>query len=251
MERLRPGKNNPRTDPGDIAALTEMIRRQGLKQPILAVPIPGSEDFEIEDGWRRWLAMKDWSSAIPAVVVPYQQAENTSVRAVFTALVTDVGKKSLNQIERAKGFQRLQKEFGYNASEIARQVGLSGSTVSNALMLLELAPDTQQMVEKGDLSPTEVGKMLRRYRAKQRKKLGMKPVAPQWEEPWFTAKHPLGKKAEQLCDSRDHNMRRRYGAKGKYRGACGQCWQSCVEQDYELVLRAAGWTAPSSRSNLH
>ncbi len=244
VERLHPGKDNPREDFGDIESLTESIKKQGLKQPVLVVPRPDSEDFDIEDGERRYRAMKDWATEIPSVVVPYQQAENRSVRAVYTALVTDVGKKSLNQIERAKGFRRLQKEFGFTAAEIGRQIGTSTSTVSNALMLLELAPDTQELVASGKLSATEVSKMLRRYRAKERRRNGLKPMAPQWEEPWLAAKHPLAKRAEALCNSRDHNMRRRIGAKGKFRGACGQCWQSCIEQDYELVLRNAGWTPP-------
>lgn len=240
VERLHPGKDNPREDPGDITALTEQIKRQGLKQPILVVPRPGSEEFDIEDGWRRYLAMRDWATEIPAVVVPYQQAENKSVRAVYTALVTDVGKKPLNQIERAKGFQRLQKEFGFTATEIGRQVGLSTSTVTNSLMLMELAPVTQQMIIDKKVSAADAQQLLKQYRAKRRRKEGKPAIGPVWEPDWFTANHPIAKKAEKLCDSRDHNMRRRIG-----KVACGQCWQSCIEQDYELVLQAAGWTPPA------
>lgn len=252
IDRLHPGKDNPRTDPGDIAALTEQIRRQGLKQPILVVPRPGSDEFDIEDGWRRYLAMKDgpWTE-IPAVVVPYQSTTGSlSVRAIYTALITDVGKKKLNQIERAKGFERLQKEFGFNATEIAMQVGLSVSTVTDDLMLLMLDPKAQKLIVDGKVSATDMKGMLRTYRAGLRRKQGLKPIGPKWEPPWFSEKHPLAKPAEALCDRRNHQMRRRYGANAKvhYRGACGQCWQSVIEQDYEKVLRNAGWTPPGSVS---
>ena len=240
-ERLHPGKDNPREEPGDLSGLTDSIRKQGLKQPILVVPRGDSDDFDIEDGWRRYLAMKDWSTGIPAVVVPPQPGVNMPVRSIFTALVTDAHNQDLNQIERAKAFGRLQEEFGFTATEIAAQIGMSISTVTNSLKLLDLSPDTQQMVVEKKISATEVGLMLRRFRAKQRRKEGKPAIGPVWEADWFAATHPLAKKAERLCNSRDHTMRRRIG-----KIACGQCWQSCIEADYELVLTAAGWTPPGS-----
>jgi ParB family chromosome partitioning protein len=233
-DRLHPGPDNPREDPGDIPALTASIRRHGLKHPVLVVPRGGeSQEFDIEDGWRRWLAMRDWMTGIPCVVMPQLPGERRPVRAIFTALVTDAYRKDLNQIERAKGFQRLQKEFGFTATEIAGQIGMSVSTVTNALMLLELAPETQQAVAEKKISATEVGGLLRRYRAKQRRKLGKQPIAPKWEPDWFTPQHALAKQAGELCDRREHNMRRRIG-----KVACGQCWESVIRRDQDKVNEA-------------
>ncbi len=252
-DRLRPGKDNPRTDPGDLEGLAQSIVKEGLKQPILVVAIPDSEDYEIEDGWRRYLAMTEGLGfeEIPAIIVPPSRSENKSVRALYTALITDVHKKGLNQIERARGFKRLQDEFGFTATEIARQVGLSVSTVTNSLMLMQLDPKTQDMIAKKEISVQDVQNLLREYRKRQRRRQGKPDMGAVWEPPWFAAKHPLARQAESLCNSRNHNTRRRYGAAGKYRGACGQCWQSCIESDYEKVLLAAGWQPPEAlRRNL-
>lgn len=245
VDRLHPGKNNPREDPGDISELTDSIRKQGLKQPILVIPRGGeSGHFDIEDGWRRYLAMKDWMSDIPAVVVPPKPGENMPVRTIFTALVTDVHKKGLNQMERAKGFGRLKNEFGFNATEIAGQTGVSVSTVTNSLMLLELSPASQQLIVDKKLTATDVQQMLRAHRSRRRKSQGKPKVGAVWEPPWFAPTHQLAPEAQELCDSLDHSMRRRYGMKGSYRGACGQCWQRCIEAAYERLLKAEGWTSP-------
>lgn len=250
-DHLEPNPDNPRSDPGDIEGLAQSIRKLGLKQPLLVTPVPGRDGyFWIEEGWRRWLAMRDWSTAIPCVVYPPLPGENTSVRNLFTALVTDAHRKGLNQIERAHGFGRLRDEFGLTATEIAGQVGLSVSTVTNSLMLLELDPRTQKLVADKIVSPTDVTRMIRDYRAKQRKKAGQKPKAPVWEPDWFTARHPVARTAVSLCNSRQHNARRRIGRakNGGFPGACGECWQNAVEKDYELVLLAAGWTPPPGRN---
>lgn len=245
MDKLRPGKDNPREDPGDLKGLADTMVKEGLKQPILVVPVPGTDVYEIEDGWRRYLAAGylQWTD-IPAIIIPYQQAVNRSVRAIYTALITDTGKKSLNQIERGRGFARLQKEFGFSVAEIATQVGLSASTVSDDLMLLMLDDKAQKMIINKKVSASEMKAMLRTYRAQQRRKQGLKPLGPVWEAPWFGPDHALAHKAEPLCDSLDHSMRRRYGKKGNYRGACGQCWQRVIEQEYEKILKSAGWTPP-------
>ena len=248
VERLHPGKNNPREDPGDIPELEQLIRKQGLKQPILVVPRGDGSNFEIEDGWRRYLAMKDWMSDIPAVVVPQKPGENMPVRSILTGLVTDAGKKSLNHIERARAFGRLQKEFGFNATEIAGQVGMSVSTVTNSLMLLELTPASQQLIVDGKLTATDMQQILRAHKARKRRREGRPVVGAVWEPPWFGPDHQLAGRAAEMCDSRDHSMghsmRRRIGAKGPYHGACGQCWQKCIESDYERVLKAEGWKSP-------
>lgn len=248
-DRLHPGPDNPRTDPGDFSGLTESIKKQGLKQPLLVEPAheKGDGHYWIVDGWRRYLSMREWSTGIPAVIVPPRPGEKRPVRAILTGLVTDSHRKDLNQIERAKAFKRLQDEFGFTATEIAGQIGMSVSTVTTSLMLLDLAPATQKMVANKEISAADVTKLLRSYRAKQRKKNGQPVRGAMWEPPWFASTHQLAAKAQVMCDAMDHSMRRRYGAKGSYPGACGQCWQRCIESNYEQVLKAQGWTPPDGQ----
>jgi ParB family chromosome partitioning protein len=56
------------------------------------------------------------------------------------ALVENVQRVDLNPLDRAKGFERLQNEFGLTTSEIAVRIGKSVAYVSNSLRLLSL-PD--------------------------------------------------------------------------------------------------------------
>jgi ParB family chromosome partitioning protein len=56
------------------------------------------------------------------------------------ALVENVQRINLNPLDRAKGFERLQNEFGLTTSEIAVRIGKSVAYVSNSLRLLTL-PD--------------------------------------------------------------------------------------------------------------
>ncbi len=56
------------------------------------------------------------------------------------ALVENVQRVDLNALDRGKGFERLQNEFGLTTSEIAVRIGKSVAYVSNSLRLLGL-PD--------------------------------------------------------------------------------------------------------------
>jgi len=259
VDRLLPNPENPRkSDLGDLRALEKSIRKRGLKQPLLVTPAPdkGGRDnvfYYIEDGWRRWLAMSEWNTEIPCIVIPPLAGMASAERFLLTALVTSVHRLDLTPVDRARAFGRLRDEFGMDQVRIAEEVGVSVSTVSNSLLLLELAPDTQERVSRGpeDKRPgtiqvQEAVKIVRRRRAiERRKKGGSGRAGAQWEPDWFTAKHPLAYKAASLCDRREHNSRRRLGAGHGYPGACGQCWQSLIETDYEQVLLASGWTRPA------
>jgi ParB/RepB/Spo0J family partition protein len=246
-DRLHPGPDNPRQDPGDdLDGLAASIRKNGLLQPVVARPAPdlGDGHYYIEDGWRRWLAMKDWSTSIPAVVKPLQIGENAAVRSIFTALVTSAHAQPLNPIERARGYGRLRREFGFTQAQIGAQAGLSGSTVANSLALLELSEDTQERVAKGTLSVTDALRQVKRKRAAdRRKKGGSGQAGAVWEPDWWTAKHPLYRKAAALCDLREHNSRRRFGRTANSAGACGECFETLIREDERLVVAATAQAA--------
>lgn len=256
VSRVRPDPRNIRDgDLGDLDGLEQSIRKHGLKQPILVRTLPdGSGDFALLDGERRFLAMKDWNTEIPAVIIRPIPGTDVRMDTVITGLITDVHKRALNPIAKAKAFDAIRTGYGeepLTQNQIGEIVGLSGSSVSTFLSLLELTQDSQARVllpveNPRHLPVNQAIRAVRAQRARDRKKAGGTGKAGAvWEPDWFTFRHPLANQAMRLCDSRDHNSRRRLGAKGGFAGACGQCWQSCVEQDYEKVLKAAGWTPPS------
>jgi len=70
IDRVRPGKLQPRThmDDAALAELAESIKAQGVMQPILVRPVEGGR-FEIIAGERRWrAAQRAGLREIPALV---------------------------------------------------------------------------------------------------------------------------------------------------------------------------------------
>jgi ParB family chromosome partitioning protein len=148
IDRLRPGKYQPRTHMDDTALteLADSIREQGVVQPILVRPVDGGR-FEIVAGERRWrAAQRAGLTEVPALVknVPDQSA-------LALALIENLQREDLNPLEEAKGLQRLVDEFGLTHEAVAKAVGKSRSTVTNLLRLTQLAKAAQDYLMNGAL----------------------------------------------------------------------------------------------------
>lgn len=234
VDRLHLNPDNPRQDPGDIAGLAASIRASGLKQALIVYPARdiGPEDYYIEDGWRRLLAMQDWCSEIPCDIHPVLAGENLATRNVLTALITGIHKKSLNPMERADGYKVLTGK-GMTATEVGKLTGMATSTVTNDLALLELSDDTQDRVRSGKLTATEALRLVRRHRRDRRRRKGQPDRGARWEADWFADKHPLARIATAMCDAREHNSRRRLG-----NVACGQCFEDSIRADQRKIIEA-------------
>ena len=261
VDRIHPNEDNPRLKIGDLSDLLDSIREQGLLQPLLvreaATPCPvcKSEDqhYIIETGHRRYEAMKETYTAIPAIIRPPIKGENLVQRNIIAGLVENIHRVDLGPMERAWAFGRLRDEIKLNMQQIATQTGLSVSTVSNDLMLLELAPATQKKVQTGQLDVGEARRLVKLHRkqVRARRTGGSGKAGAVWEPDWLASTHPLASNAAVLCDRRQHNSRRRLGRRGNYPGACGQCWESVIRADQDAVNESterarARWQAPPS-----
>lgn len=148
IDRLRPGKYQPRTrmDDASLDELAESIREQGIMQPVLVRPADGGA-FEIIAGERRWrAAQRAGLREVPALVksVPDQAA-------LALALIENIQREDLNPLEEAQGLARLIEEFGLTHDAAAKAVGRSRSAVSNLLRLTALAKPVQEYLLAGAL----------------------------------------------------------------------------------------------------
>lgn len=136
VDELQANPLQPRghISPESLVDLVDSIKEHGILEPLIVAKTPAG--FQIIAGERRWRAAKLAGMAnVPSVV------RETSPRGMLEmALVENVQRVDLNPLDRAKGFERLQKEFGLTTSEIAVRVGKSVAYVSNSLRLLGL-PD--------------------------------------------------------------------------------------------------------------
>jgi ParB family chromosome partitioning protein len=152
VERLRPGKYQPRThmDQDSLAELAASIKAQGIMQPILVRAVdstPGAERYEIVAGERRWRAAQlAGLTEVPVLVrsIPDEQA-------LAMALIENIQRENLNPLEEAQGLQRLIDEFGLTHQQAADAIGRSRPAASNLLRLLQLTAPVQEMLMTGQL----------------------------------------------------------------------------------------------------
>ncbi len=148
---LARNKYQPRTvfDENKLEELSKSIKKNGIIQPIaVRKNKSSSEPYEIVAGERRWLAaQKAGLHEVPIVILDLNDSETLEV-----AIVENIQREDLNVIEEAKGYKRLNEEFGYDQDKIAIMMARSRSHISNTIRLLNLPKDIIAMLEQGELT---------------------------------------------------------------------------------------------------
>lgn len=142
LAQIHPNPNQPRTNfkPEEIEELANSIKRHGLLQPILVRKT--GDGYEIIAGERRWQACR--SLGMETIPVRFWLADDTE--AFEAALVENIQRSDLNPIEEAYGYKRLMERKGMTQSEVAQTVSKGRSTIANALRLLDLPEEAQQLL---------------------------------------------------------------------------------------------------------
>jgi ParB family chromosome partitioning protein len=149
IDRIRRNPHQPRVafDDEQLAELTASVATHGVLQPIIVRSAPDG-GYELIAGERRLRAARAAGlTDIPAVV-----RESSSNELLELALVENLQRADLNPIEEATAYRELIDRFGLSHEAVARQVGKSRVAVSNALRLLDLAPETRQAIVDGRIS---------------------------------------------------------------------------------------------------
>ena len=145
---IRPNPRQPRSSIADdaLAELAASIRSVGVLQPVIVRP--AGVGFELVAGERRWRAARlAGLPTVPAIV--RASGDDQMLR---DALIENLQRVDLNPLEEAAAFRQLVDDFGATHEEIAARVGKSRAAVTNALRLLQLAPDVQQRIASGAIS---------------------------------------------------------------------------------------------------
>jgi ParB family chromosome partitioning protein len=148
ITQVIPNPHQPRTDFSEerIAELMKSIEKDGLLQPILVRP-EGS-DYQIVAGERRWQACKRLGfKTIAAKIIIANEVETQEI-----ALVENLQRDNLNAIEEARGYQRLIELKGCKQKDVAEAVSKNQATISNALRLLSLPEEVQDLMFDGLLT---------------------------------------------------------------------------------------------------
>jgi ParB family chromosome partitioning protein len=148
IEQITPNPRQPRAriDEERFAELVESVRRDGIVQPLLVREV--GDSWELIAGERRWRAAQAAGlSTVPALV---READDRTSLAL--ALVENIVRADLDPIEQARGYARLQDEFGLSHADVALAVGRSRTTVVNATRLLGLPDEVLELIESGELT---------------------------------------------------------------------------------------------------
>ncbi len=149
VERISRNPHQPRDrfDEEGMAELSASVATHGVLQPVV-VRQSADGAYELIAGERRLRAARQVGLAtIPAVI-----RETSSEQLLELALVENIQRADLNAMEEAQAFRELIDRFGLTHEEVARRVGKSRVAVSNALRLLDLAPETRNAIIEGAIS---------------------------------------------------------------------------------------------------
>lgn len=174
VDRLRPNRWQPRSEFADdgLDELAESIRSQGIVQP-LVVTTRDRQVYTIVAGERRWrAAQRAGLDEVPVVV-----REVTGDRELLElALVENLQRADLNPIEEAEAFRSLQESFGLSQEDIGHRVGRSRVAVTNAMRLLNLPEEVQDLLRAGRLSAGQARPLLSLESEEERIELAGKAV---------------------------------------------------------------------------
>lgn len=142
LQNVEPNPDQPRTNfkPEEIEELAQSIKTEGLLQPILVRKV--GDKYQIIAGERRWQACR--SLGMETISVRFWSADND--KALELALIENIQRTDLNPIEEAYGYKRLMERKGMTQSEVAQTVSKGRSTIANALRLLDLPEEAQQLL---------------------------------------------------------------------------------------------------------
>lgn len=124
-----------------MLGLAQTVSDVGVLQPIMVRQAGGR--WVVIDGERRLRAAKMAGlDTIPAIV---QNAEFTSAGITHRQLVANQH-VDLTPMEKAKAIEKLMREAGWSASELAVKLGISPGTVTKLLSVLTLPQEIQDRV---------------------------------------------------------------------------------------------------------
>lgn len=153
---VAPNLRNVRTDPGDLAELTDSVREVGVLEPLIVRPIAAQERsddayppdtrYVLVMGERRWRASQAAGrTTVPVVVRSIAMSDERQLM-----LIENLQRADLDPIDEARTYRDLVAD-GFSQRQLAKQVGKNQSHISRRLDLLRLPDSIQQGIRAGQL----------------------------------------------------------------------------------------------------
>src|SRR5665213_1150787 len=158
ISQVHPNANQPRRefDEQAMLELAQSVEREGIIQPIIVRRVAAG-GYQIIAGERRWRAAS--LAGLKEVPVIVREADDQKVLEL--ALIENIQREDLNPIELAIAFERMAAELSLSHEEIGQKTGKDRATVTNAIRLLQLPKQVQNLVSARILTPGHARALLK------------------------------------------------------------------------------------------
>jgi ParB family transcriptional regulator, chromosome partitioning protein len=140
IEKIEPNPQQPRVEIGDLTELTGSIREKGVLEPLLVKPNRAAGTWMIIAGERRWRS----ANLAGLKEVPCIELDLSDQEVAEIALIENLQRKDLTVWEEADGLAALNSRYGYTHDEIAKKIGKSRTTVTEAMTIANLPADIRR-----------------------------------------------------------------------------------------------------------
>ena len=148
IDKLDPNPEQPRVEIGSLEELTDSIKEKGVLEPLLVKPSGMGGRWMIIAGERRWRAARE--AGLREVPCIEMDVDDRAVAEI--ALIENMQRKDLTPWEEADGLKALCERFNYTHEEVARKVGKSRSTVTEALSIAGIPEAIREQCRHADIA---------------------------------------------------------------------------------------------------
>lgn len=148
IDKIKRNEEQPRYefDKEPLEELSESIKQFGVLQPLIVMP--EGDYYKVVAGERRLRASV--MAGLKEVPVIIREFDDKSL--LQAALIENIQRENLSEIECAKAYKRLSEDYNMTQEEISKGVGKSRSSITNTMRLLLLPDEVIELIEDKKLS---------------------------------------------------------------------------------------------------
>lgn len=147
ISQIEPNPDQPRSEIGDLTELAASIKQKGVLEPLLVKP-NADGTWMIIAGERRWRA----ANQAGLREVPCIELDIDDQAVAEIALIENMQRKDLTVWEEADGLAALSSRYGYTHEDIAKKIGKSRTTVTEALTIAGLPENIREKCRQADIT---------------------------------------------------------------------------------------------------
>lgn len=150
LDQVQPDPQQPRRqfDQTELEQLAASMTALGQLQPVIV--FRDGDVYHLVDGERRFRAMKLTPNSEISAIVLDSRPDETALR--ITQMAANTMRADLLPTEQAAAIQQIQQSTGWSNAELARQLHMSKSKVTQILSYLKLPAEVREQLDDGTIA---------------------------------------------------------------------------------------------------